>query len=186
MRGLNGFPLSPAPPFRAFGADNAPIKVVEFSDFSCPACAAGWISLEEFGKKYPGYVKVEFKHFPLSGIHPWSFDAALYADCAGRQGKFREYTELLFAKQKEWSGSGRAKELLAEYAARVGLDGNALDVCLAAPETAQAVRVDMAEGDRSKINSTPTFFIKGKRFVGPVQLMRQLKYLAITVKPMEV
>jgi len=182
-RGLDIFPQREVPPYRTFGPEEAPVKVAEYSDLSCPACAAAWTGLEETARKYPKYLRVEFKHYPLASVHRWSFDAALYADCAGQQGRFKEYAGLLFTNQKDWSRAENAPEQFGRYADLAGLERGALDACLAAPETAEAVRLDMAEGDRRKIGSTPTFFVNGKRFVGPAQLMRQLQYLAITVKP---
>lgn len=183
LRGSDRFPSAPPPGFRVLGPQQAPVKVVEFSDFACPACATAWESLENMAQKYPKFLKVEFKHYPLTSIHPWSMDAAMYADCAGRQGRFREYAGLLFSRQKDWARGTDARGALAAYGKQVGLDSGALEACLADPETSRAVERDMAEGARRKIESTPTFIINGKRAVGPAQLMHRLKYLTITVKP---
>lgn len=183
LRGSDRFPTTPPPEFRALGPQLAPVKVVEFSDFACPSCATAWESLESMARKYPKFLKVEFKHYPLTSIHLWSLDAAMYADCAGRQGKFREYAGLLFSRQKDWARGADARAALAAYGKEAGLDSGALEVCLADPETRRAVELDIAEGERRKIESTPTFIINGKRAVGPGQLMHRLQYLAITVKP---
>lgn len=183
LRGSDRFPTTTPPAFRVHGPQEAPVKVVEFSDFACPSCAAAWESLESMARKYPKFLKVEFKHYPLTSIHPWSMDAAMYADCAGRQGRFREYAGLLFGRQKDWARGTDARALFAAYGKEAGLDAGALEACLAAPETRRAVELDVAEGERRKIESTPTFIINGKRAVGPSQLMHRLQYLAITVKP---
>lgn len=183
LRGSDRFPGAPPPEFRVLGQQQAPVKVVEFSDFSCPSCAAAWESLENMSRKYPKFLKVEFKHYPLTSIHPWSMDAAMYADCAGRQGRFTEYAGLLFGRQKDWARGADVLTALAAYGKQVGLDSGALEACLADPGTRRTIERDIAEGERRRIESTPTFIINGKRAVGPSQLMHRLQYLAITVKP---
>lgn len=183
LRGSDRFPTTPPPEFRVMGPQQAPVKVVEFSDFACPSCATAWESLENMAQKYPKFLKVEFKHYPLTSIHPWSMDAALYADCAGRQGRFREYAGLLFNRQKDWARGTDVRALFAAYGKEAGLEAGALEACLADPETRRAIELDLAEGERRKIESTPTFIVNGKRAVGPSQLMHRLQYLAITVKP---
>lgn len=183
LRGSDRFPTAPPPGFRVLGPQQAPVKIVEFSDFACPACASAWEGLERMAQKYPEFLKVEFKHYPLTGIHPWSMDAALYADCAGRQGRFREYAGLLFSRQKDWARATDARAALTAYGKQAGLDSAALESCLAEPETRRAVERDMAEGERRKIASTPTFIINGERVVGPAQLMHRIRSLIITVKP---
>lgn len=170
-------PSRPAPDFRTFGPPAAPVKIEEYSDYACGACRAATGKLDEMLKIYPGGIRLTLKHYPLSDIHPWSLDAAAYADCAGEQGKFREYATRLFEGQEKW---GKAKASPAEfeaYARDLKLDWPRMQACAAATATRQRVRLDVAEGDLKGVNATPTFFINGKRAVGPAQLLERIRKL---------
>lgn len=120
----------------------------------------------------PGRVRLNFKHYPLTGIHPWSLTAAAYADCAGKQGRFWEYGKLLFEGQDKWGKAAQKPAQFEEYASSLGLDYAELDRCAGDPETLKAVRLDMAEGELKKIESTPTFLINKRRAVGGQQLLK--------------
>ena len=168
-------PTRPAPAWRALGPENAPLQIYEYTDFACPACKHASEILEEAIKVYGTKIRLSFKHYPLKNIHPWSMTAAAYADCAGEQGKFREYAALLFAKQENW---GLAKEKPKEFEAialELKLDWPKMQACSEAPETVQRVKLDMAEGDRKQVEATPTFFVNGKRAVGGSQLLEQVR-----------
>lgn len=181
-RHLNLGPERAVPSFRDTGPAEAPIVIEEFTDFACPACRHAYSGLEEIKKAYPGKVRVIFKHYPLTNIHPWSVEAAVRADCAGRQGKFKEYAGLLFEKQQEWAMMREPQAKFDEFADKAGLDKAVLAVCLADPETARQVSGDMAEGDMRGINATPTFFVNGKRAVGFGQLVDKARPLIISLK----
>jgi len=168
-------PVRPAPGFRTFGPADAPIMIEEYSDFACGACRAAAGKLEEMIRVYGDVIRLQLKHYPLVNIHHWSLDAAAYADCAGEQGKYKEYAALLFENQAKW---GEAKEKPKEFEAFAGglkLDWKEMQACSAAPETRQRIKLEMAEGDMKNLNSTPTFFVNGKRAVGPMQLMEQAR-----------
>lgn len=174
-RQLNLGPTRPAPDFRTFGPATAALQIYEYTDFACPACRHASLALEEMLKIYGPGMRLSFKHYPLKGIHPWSMAAAAYADCAGEQGKFREYGALLFESQEQWA---QAKEKPAEFetfAKKLGLDWEKMQACSAAPATLKAVTLDMAEGSVKGVNATPTFFINGKRAVGGGQLLEQAR-----------
>ena len=170
-------PSRPAPDFRTFGPPGAVVKIEEYSDYACGACRAAAGKLEEMLKVYPGGIRLTLKHYPLSNIHPWSLDAAAYADCAGEQGKFREYAARLFEGQEKW---GKALSKPAEFeafASELGLNWPQMQACTAAPETRQRITLEMAEGDLKGVSATPTFFINGKRAVGPAQLLEHVRKL---------
>lgn len=181
-RHMNLGPARPAPDYRNFGPADAPIVIEEFTDFACPACKHAYSGLEEIMKTYPDKVRVIFKHYPLTNIHPWSVEAAVRADCAGRQGKFKEYSGLLFEKQQEWTMTREPQPKFDEYADKAGLDRAVLAACMDDPEIARQVTGDMAEGDMRGINATPTFFVNGKRAVGSGQLVDQVRPLLISLK----
>lgn len=172
LRKMDLTPLRPAPEYRAFGPVNAPVVINEFSDFACPACKTGTEYAKRLAADNPGRVRLNFKHYPLTGIHPWSLSAAAYADCAGRQGKFWEYGKLLFEGQEKWGKAAQKPAQFEEYARSLGLDYAELERCVGAPETLKAVRLDMAEGELKKIESTPTFLINKRRAVGGRQLLK--------------
>lgn len=181
-RHMNLGPARPAPEYRNFGPADAPIVIEEFTDFACPACKHANSGLEEIEKAYPGKVRVIFKHYPLTNIHPWSVEAAVRADCAGRQGRFKEYARLLFENQRDWSMSREPQKMFDDYGAKSGLEPGAFAACLDDPGISRQVTGDMAEGDMRGINATPTFFVNGKRAVGFGQLVEKIRPLLIALK----
>mgnify|MGYP001575385633 CR=1 FL=1 len=170
-------PARPAPDFRTFGPPGAPVKIEEYSDFACGACRAAAGKLDEALKIYSGKLRVVLKHYPLSNIHPWSLRAAAYADCAGARGRFREYAALLFEGQEKWGEAKTEPGEFREYAGRLGLDWREMAACAGSPETQKNIKLDMAEAELKGVNATPTFFVNGKRAVGPGQLLEQLRKL---------
>ena len=126
-------------------------------------------------KIYGGDMRLSFKHYPLTRIHPWSMNAAAYADCAGEQGKFAEYAELLFKNQDDWAEAKTKPAQFETFAEQLKLDWPKMQACSEAPETLKRITLDMAEGDRKRVDATPTFFINGKRYVGGGQLLDQVR-----------
>ncbi len=174
-RQLNLGPMRPVPAFRAFGPENAPVQIYEYTDFACPACRHAASELDDMMKVYGPAIRLNFKHYPLMGIHPWSLHAAAYSDCAGEQGKFKEYAALLFENQALW---GQAREKPKEfelYAGQLQLDWPKMLACSDAPETLKRIKLEIAEADMRGVNATPTFFINGKRAVGSGQLIDQAR-----------
>ena len=174
-RQFNFAPARPSPDFRAFGPKDAPIQIYEYTDFACPSCRAAETHVMKTLEIYKGSVRVNFKHYPLSTIHPWSFLAASYADCAGAQGKFTEYSALLFESQENWGRAGEKPGEFAAAAARLQLDVHALETCAVSIETSRRIKLDISEGDLRGVNATPTFFINGKRAVGGAQFLERVK-----------
>lgn len=163
-------PYAPdAPAYRQKGAADAPIVIVEFSDFQCPACKVAEAPMRDLLKLYGKDIRFIFKHYPLERPHPWARPAARASECAGRQGKFWELHDILYDKQEDWSND-KAPELIAGYAKGLGLDMKAFDACLPEAAMDQAIGQDMKEGEERWVGSTPTFFINGKRFIGARQL----------------
>jgi len=85
------------------GSADAPVTIVEFSDFQCPYCARVEPTVEQVMQQYQGKVKLYFRDFPLSSIHPYAEQAAEASRCAGEQGKYWEYHDMLYQKQTEWA-----------------------------------------------------------------------------------
>jgi len=128
---------------------------VEFTDFECPSCAAMYPVLEEVLKAYGQRVRFVVRNFPLSK-HVHARKAAEAADAANAQGKFFEYTALLFKRQ-----SALDVPSLKKYATEVGLDRARFDAALDGGAYAAEVKHDLEDGEIYGVNSTPTIFING-------------------------
>ena len=139
----------------ARGDANAPVTVVEFTDFQCPACAGMHPILEEVLKSYGNKVRFVVRDFPLNQ-HEWARKAAEAADAANAQGKFFEYIAVLFKNQKALDVPS-----LKKYATQVGLDRARFDAALDRGVYAEEVRKDVEDGELYGVGSTPTIFING-------------------------
>lgn len=153
------------------GDPNAPVTIVELSDFQCPFCAR--FHEETFPalrRLYGDQVRWIFVNRPFAA-HQHAERAAIAAECAHRQGRFWEYAEALFAAQDDL-GSGA----IEDSAEAVGLDAEAFGTCLSNRETASEVNADIAEAERLGVDGTPTFYINGRRVVGaqPVGTFNQV------------
>ncbi|WNG56368.1 thioredoxin domain-containing protein [Archangium gephyra] len=139
----------------AKGPENAPITIVEFSDFQCPYCSRANESVEQVLKAYPNQVRLVFRHFPLD-FHQQAPKASEAALCAQDQGKFWEMHDKLFANQKALEVPA-----LKGYAKELSLDTGKFDKCLDSGEKGAIVQADLAEGKKVGVNGTPAFFING-------------------------
>ncbi|HAT73135.1 MAG TPA: hypothetical protein DCS63_09995 [Elusimicrobia bacterium] len=172
-RQFNLGPTMAVPDYRAFGPAGAPVQIYEYTDFACPACRHAAEKIDEMMRVFGAGLRVHFKHFPLTGIHLWSLRAAAYADCAGEQGRFKEYAELLFAGQEKWAQTKEEPKEFQAYARQLKLDWPKMLACSDAPETLRRLKLEIAEGDVKGVNATPTFFVNGRRAVGSAQLIDQ-------------
>jgi len=150
------------------GPADAKVTVVEFSDFECPFCARAWEIFEK--EVYPQYgdkVRFVFKQMPLTQIHPFSEDAAVASMCALQQGndQFWKLYNGLFAAQNEITKENLPAKV-EEIATAAGLDVPKLKDCLASRKSIDAVRADQQEAAAVGVNSTPTFFVNGRRVQG--------------------
>ena len=159
---------------RAKGNPQAPLKIVEYMDFQCPACARGAFFLDDLLKNKPDEVYLEVKYFPLEGTHRHAVRSARYAECAAQQGKFWPVADLLFKRQSEWKDLINADPVFEEISRSAQLDLNKLDVCLANEATTEAIVKDKQEGQSRGIRSTPTYFVNEKMVVGSTSLEEEL------------
>ena len=144
------------------GPGDAWVTVVEFSDFECPFCRGEQPILTDIEAIYGADLRVVFKHFPLTSLHPHAQAAAIAAECAGEQGKFWEMHDLLFTTALDDA------TLLADAQQVPGLDVTDWQACIAAPETANRVAADVALGTSIGIDATPTFVVNGEPVIGAV------------------
>lgn len=146
------------------GSDSAKVKLVEFSDFQCPACQAAEPVIKEVLSKYPNDLQFIYRHFPLPQ-HAYGRQAAAYAEAAGEQGKFWEMHEKLFETQTEWSvlSDSNATAFFLRIANELGLDENKVKQAVAENTFKEKIDSDIAEGRNLGVNSTPTFFVNGRK-----------------------
>ena len=137
------------------GDANAPVTVVEFTDFQCPACAAMHPVLEDVLKSYGNKVRFVVRDFPLNQ-HEHARKAAEAANAANAQGKFFEYITLLFKNQKALDIPS-----LKKYASELGLDRARFDAALDRGVYAAEVKKDVTDGEMYGVGSTPTIFVNG-------------------------
>jgi len=110
-----------------------------------------------------------FKNYPLEKVHRWAKKAAEAAECAGMQGKFWEFHDLLFEHQAVWAKSLNAPEFFSSYGEEIGLNLSEYTTCLEDPAISLSIQRDKYDGEGRAVRSTPTFFINEKRYVGPRQ-----------------
>jgi protein-disulfide isomerase len=143
-------------PARVRGEPSAPVTIIEFSDFQCPYCRKAHATLKELLSKYEGRVRLAYRDFPLSQVHPQAHRAAEAARCAGEQGKFWAYHDLLFDSPARWSD-----EDFSKAARTVGLDVPQFQACLSGGKFRSQVDEDLKEGTLAGVDATPGFFING-------------------------
>jgi len=143
------------------GPADAPVEIVEFSDFQCPFCGRAEPTLKEIRKNFGDKVKIVFRDFPLTSIHPQAYLAAEAGECARQQGKFWEFHDALFANQRALK-----EDDLKQRAAEVGLDAAKFAACLDGGHAKPHVDADMKEGEALGVSSTPAFFINGRYVAG--------------------
>jgi len=157
-------PVRPGALGHTLGSDSAPVEIVEFADFECPACAHFAILQFPYVRERlvsAGRLKWRFMHFPLQG-HTNSPSAHLAAACAGEQGRFFEMKGAIFNRQNVWASQRRPERQFRGYAQGLGLDLSRYDSCVETRRAQPQVDADYAEGERLGVNSTPTFFVNGR------------------------
>jgi protein-disulfide isomerase len=143
-------------PSRLRGNPDAPVTMVEFSDFQCPFCRTAEPTVKEVLAKYKDKIRFSYRDFPLKQIHPLAEQAAEAARCAGEQNKFWEYHDLLYGDQTTLDQAS-----LTEIARTVGLDLNRFSACLASGKFKAPVDSDFQAGIRAGVSGTPAFYING-------------------------
>lgn len=162
----------PTEGFPSEGPDDAPVVIVEFSDFECPFCTKWhnetYLPLRE---KYPDQIKLVYRNFPLTGLHPNAYLAAEAAMCAGDQDRYWDYHEALFEGK-----NGLGETAFKGYAEELGLDSAIFNECLDSRQYQDFVREDMDYAASIGVQSTPTFYINGQSVIGaqPLAVFEQI------------
>ncbi len=160
---------------RAKGSPGARVKIIEYVDFQCPACAYGLKFLKTFFDEHPNDLFVQVRYFPLTNMHHHAMLSALYSECAARQGKFWALDELIVAQQSQWAELINPDPVFQSMAGQVGMNISQLNACLASDEARKVINDEKSVGQTLGIVSTPTYFINNKMVVGPKSLQDELK-----------
>lgn len=149
------------------GPVEAPVTLVEFSDFHCPYCKRVEETLKALRAQYGMKIKLVYRQFPIQGLHPQARSASEASLCAHEQGKFWEYHAVLFEQSPK-----AANDDLTRYAEQVGLDTEAFAVCLFQSRYHDQVQRDIEEATKLGLEGTPAFFINGRFLNGAQPLER--------------
>lgn len=152
-----------ARPERAVGPPTAPVTLEEFGDYQCPPCAQLYAEVDQIKEEFGDRLRLVFRHYPLTRIHPHALLAAHAAEAAGLQGKFWEMHRLLYAEQRAWSAAPDPRFMLDTYARRIGLDVERFRRDLGGSEADARVVADHARARSVGVDSTPTFFVNGRK-----------------------
>jgi len=146
----------------SIGPADAPVTIVEFSDFQCPYCARAGAVVKQIHERYPTQVRIVYRHLPLDRIHPFARGAAEAAACADAQGRFWDFHDKIFANQRALAAAD-----LQGYAKELGLDSAAFDQCVSERKFQAKVEADLAAAEEAAKGSgkrglgTPAFFVNG-------------------------
>jgi protein-disulfide isomerase len=174
-------PVTEEPQFRRYeiptkdsysiGPEDAPITIVEFSDYQCPFCRRWHDEVyEPLLAAYPGKIRMVYRHLPLTSLHPDAFSAAEAAMCAGEQDAYWQFHEKLFSSET------LGNSVYGQYAQDLGLDMKSFEACLSDHKYQQSIQADVDFAVDLGIRSTPTFFINGLAVVGaqPLDVFKQV------------
>lgn len=151
----------------SIGNPDAKVKIVEFGDYQCPACAQAEPTVKQLLEKNSDKIYFVFRHFPLP-THNNSRMAARAVEAAGDQGKYWEMHKIVYEKQTSWSTEAKPEEKFREFAKELGLDMDKFEEGL--NKNWDNIQADYALGNQNGVNSTPTFFVNGKRQAGGLTL----------------
>lgn len=155
-----------------FGPSDAIVTIVEFSDFECPYCQRhAQQTHSRLLEAYEGKIRIVYKDFPITGLHPNAYAAALAGQCAQEQDSFWPFHDLLFSGEMDLE-----RDTYVTYAQQLGFDMDNFSFCLNEERYAETVQQDYDFGVRLGVSSTPTFFINGIALVGaqPFELFAQI------------
>jgi len=147
--------------FPSKGPANAAVTIVEFSDFECPYCGGFYPTLKEIEKNYKDRIRIVYRQFPLTSIHPRALKAAEASLCANDQGQFWQMHDAMFTDQKNLEVSD-----LKDKAAKLTLNTGTFNACLDSSKYASIIKNEILEGAKLGVNGTPSMFINGRFLSG--------------------
>jgi protein-disulfide isomerase len=162
--------LAPQPWDHAQGSSEAPVTIVEYGDFECPYCGRAYPILRQLRQELGDQIRLIYRHFPLNSVHPHASVAAQAAEAAGAQGKFWEMHSMLFENQDALENVD-----FDQYALRVGLEVYRFRADLSSERFSRRVQRDFESGSQLGVSKTPTLFINGVKYDGPLEYESILK-----------
>ena len=166
-----GVSAATAPPVHAatptLGASTAPVTIVEYADYQCPYCATWAKTVEpQIKQAYIDTGKVRLEWHDMAWMGGESKDAANAARCAGDQGQFWAYHDLLYRSQAGQNSGAFSKDRLKAFGQQLGLKAATFDACVDSDKYGGAVQADFAQAAKLGITGTPAFFVNGQRIDG--------------------
>lgn len=150
----------------SFGPEDAPVTLIEFSDFQCPYCNRLVPTIDQVKEEYGDTVRIEFRQFPLESIHPAARVAAEASLCADEEGKFWELHDAMFADFRNLS-----RDRIVEMGSEIGLDDSFV-ACVDEGRYSERVTADLQAGREAGVSGTPAMFINGRFISGAVPFDR--------------
>lgn len=145
------------------GNPSAPIVLVEYGDYQCPACGAAFPDIEELMRSFGDEMCFVFRHFPLTDIHEYALLGALAVEAAGMQGKFWDMHDMVYENQEDLSPIG-----IMDFARELELNIPRFERDLEDPDLKERVQIDFMSGVESGVHGTPSFFLNGAKYEGPL------------------
>ncbi len=161
----------------ARGLIDAPVVIVEFTDFQCPYSREAESIIKQLLQRYPEVVRFQVRDFPLSSLNPQAVAAAQAANCASAQGKYWQYHDALFANQDKLS-----PDLYTTLAQNLSLNLVTFNQCLNSPSVLYEINQDLKDGGNAGATGTPTWFVNGYKFEGVISLADWQKLITVAVK----
>lgn len=159
------------------GPKDAKVTLLEYSDYQCPACGFYFPLLKRLQGEFAGRLRFVYRNYPLRTVHKNAQLASQAAEAAGMQNKFWEMHDNLFEHQNDWSEVGDPTDMFTAYAKDLGLDTQKFAADLKSSAVQQNIDEDIASGDALHVDSTPTFFLQGKKVDNPPSNYDGLKKL---------
>jgi protein-disulfide isomerase len=147
--------------FPSKGPANATVTIVEFSDFECPYCGGFYPTLKEVEKNYKDKIRIVYRQFPLTSIHPRAMKAAEASLCANDQGQFWQMHDAMFTDQSKLEVSD-----LKDKAAKLSMNTATFNACLDSSKYAAGIKSEILEGAKVGVSGTPSLFINGRFLSG--------------------
>ena len=157
------------------GPDTAPLTIVEYSDFQCPACLAYYPVLKDIIAANPTKIKFVYRYYPIVSIHPNAIVSAQAAEAAGRQGAFWPMHDMLFDHQNDWKGVADPYSIFEGYAQSLKLDINKFKQDYSSADVRDKINGQLQAAADVGIRSTPTFFINGVQLTPPPSSLDEFK-----------
>jgi protein-disulfide isomerase len=159
------------------GATESKVTLIEYGDFQCPACKSYHPVLQQLKEEYGDRVTFQFRHFPLTQIHPNAFIGSRAAEAAGKQGKFFEMHDLLFESQDSWASVSNPTSIFESYAQQLGLNMDQFRSDMNSAEVAATINADAKAAQSAGGNSTPTFVLNDTKIEQNPQSLDDFKKL---------